>query len=171
MLEHCTFFISCFCKLIHFLSIVLDMPLSKIFLSLLTYIFRKLVIVLQQGSYCLGLVSVSVSDSWFCLSFSVISTWNPFGNCKPGVRTISPPPTSRHLPIFHVSSHVPPSLSLIHTTCMMSSYLYLVTKQWRNTAICSLVKSVPTQNLMPPPKAIKFFDAPFWSILCLPIHD
>lgn len=48
----------------------------------------------------------------------------------------------------------------------MHAYLYFVTKQWRNTAICTLVNSVPTQNRMPPPNAMKFLDAPFVSIPC-----
>lgn len=43
----------------------------------------------------------------------------------------------------------------------LGTYLYFVTRQWRNTAICTLVKSVPTQNLMPPPKAMKCLEPPF----------
>lgn len=46
-------------------------------------------------------------------------------------------------------------------TLSLGTYLYFVTRQWRNTAICTLVKSVPTQNLMPPPKAMKCLEAPF----------
>ena len=49
-------------------------------------------------------------------------------------------------------------------------YLDFVTKQCRNTAICTLVNSVPTQNLMPPPKAMKFLDAPFTSVPCTPVY-
>lgn len=47
---------------------------------------------------------------------------------------------------------------------LCNTYLYLVTKQWRNTAICTLAKSAPIQYLMPPPNAIKFLVAPFSSI-------
>lgn len=54
-----------------------------------------------------------------------------------------------------------------HNTSIMP-YLYFVTKQCRNTAICALVNSVPTQNLMPPPKAMKCFEAPFSSCPCIP---
>ena len=49
-------------------------------------------------------------------------------------------------------------------------YLYFVTRQWRNTAIWTLVKSAPTQNLMPPPKAMKYLDAPFISPPCKQIN-
>ena len=62
------------------------------------------------------------------------------------------------------------SLSLSHTYThrFWDSYLYFVTRQWRNTAICALVNSVPTQNLIPPPKAMKCLVAPFNSTPCMP---
>lgn len=44
---------------------------------------------------------------------------------------------------------------------MLAFYLYFVTKQCKNTEICSLEKSAPTQNLMPPPNAMKCLDKPF----------
>ncbi|GAB4834344.1 hypothetical protein Ancab_032598 [Ancistrocladus abbreviatus] len=42
---------------------------------------------------------------------------------------------------------------------------FFATKKWRKTAIWTLVKSAPTQNLIPPPKAMKFLDAPSITIV------
>ena len=60
-----------------------------------------------------------------------------------------------------VSLSLSSSLSISLISEKKNVYLYFVTKQWRNTAICTLVNSVPTQNLMPPPKAMKCLVAPF----------
>lgn len=39
-------------------------------------------------------------------------------------------------------------------------HLYLVTKQWRKIAICSLAKSAPTHDRSPPPKTMKSLELP-----------
>lgn len=44
-------------------------------------------------------------------------------------------------------------------------HLYFVTRQWMKVAIKTLLRSVPTQNRSPPPKAMKCFVPPVISTL------
>lgn len=99
----------------------------------------------------------------FFRNVNVISFWKLQAGSSNQVSSFDccPPVRCRlvsHLPVLYIE--------FLISYVMLYSYLYLVTKQWRNTAIWTLVKSVPTQNLMPPPKAMKFLDAPFVSIPC-----
>lgn len=92
--------------------------------------------------------------------------WYPFGNCKPGLRTISPPLIAFHLHIIWWWTYIniydfTKLLNSFKNNLLIrsSNYLYFVTKQWRKTAICSFAKSAPTHTLNPPPNTMNFLDA------------